>query len=199
MGVGASANGSVHWSVGSQWIGDFYEMGTTTRTDWLLRRIARGRAHHDTRGPTLLGLAGAPLVLVLTHSTSGAVTGSNVRLGTSKDLSAGHETCLRRFGGDDNTQQVPPASAQITTVHVRDPNITTGYRNRRTISKEQLRGRLWGKCVQKAADDFRHEVHLRHAVRRIESDTAVIKTREHSTDTEYERQKFARASENSAL
>lgn len=104
MGVGASANGSIHWSGGSQRIGEFYEMGTTMRTDWLLRRIARGRAHHDTRGPTLLGLAGTPLVLVLTHSTSGAVTGSNVRLGTSKDLSAGHETCLRRFGGDDNTQ-----------------------------------------------------------------------------------------------
>lgn len=43
-------------------------------------------------GPSPLGPAGTPLEPALTHSTSGAVTGSNARLGTSKDLSSGHGT-----------------------------------------------------------------------------------------------------------
>jgi len=82
-------------------------MGKANRTGWLLRRFPRGPAHRDPRGPTPLGPAGTPLVPALTHSTSGAVTGSNARLGTSKDLSAGHGTPLRRFGGDDNTYRDP--------------------------------------------------------------------------------------------
>jgi len=60
---------------------------------------------NDSPDPTPLGPTGTPLVPALTHSTSGIVTGSNVRLGTSKDLSTGHETRLQRFDGDDNTHQ----------------------------------------------------------------------------------------------
>lgn len=42
----------------------------------------------ESRGPSPLGPGGTPLEPALTHSTSGAVTGSNARLGTSKDLSS---------------------------------------------------------------------------------------------------------------
>jgi len=103
MGVERNTSGFIHWSRSSQRIGARQRMGKANRTGWLLRRFTRGPAHHDPRGPTPLGPAGTPLVPALTHSTSGAVTGSNARLGTSKDLSAGHGTPLRRFGGDDNT------------------------------------------------------------------------------------------------
>lgn len=101
MGTGSF----IHWSRDSQWIGARYKMGKTFQTGWSMRGITCGRAHHDSPDPTPLGPAGTPLVPALTHSTSGTVTGSNVRLGTSKDLSAGHETRLQRFGGDDNTHQ----------------------------------------------------------------------------------------------
>jgi len=105
MGVVMGMSSFIHWSCNSQWIGEQYKMGKTTQTGWSMRDITRGRAHHHSLDPTPLGPAGTPLVPALTHSTSGTVTGSNVRLGTSKDLSAGHETRLQHFGGDDNTHQ----------------------------------------------------------------------------------------------
>ena len=103
MGVDMGMGSFIHWSCDSQWIGAQYKMGKTFQTGWSMRGITRSRAHYDSPDPTPLGPAGTPLVPALTHSTSGTVTGSNVRLGTSKDLSAGHETRLQRFGGDDNT------------------------------------------------------------------------------------------------
>lgn len=104
MGTGMGMGCFIHWLRGSQWIGARCKMGKTNQTGWSMRDITRGRAHHDSPDPTPLGPAGTPLVPALTHSTSGTVTGSNVRLGTSKDLSAGHETRLQHFGGD-NTHQ----------------------------------------------------------------------------------------------
>lgn len=105
MGVDMGTGCFIHWLHDSQWIGERCKMGKTFQTGWSMRDITRGRAHHDSPDPTPLGPAGTPLVPALTHSTSGTVTGSNVRLGTSKDLSAGHETRLQHFGGDDNTHQ----------------------------------------------------------------------------------------------
>lgn len=105
MGVEMGTGSFIHWSCNSQWIGAQYQMGKTTPPVWSLRRVVPGRAHRYPQSPTPLGPAGTPLVPALTHSTSGSVTGNNVRLGTSKDLSAGHETRLRRFGDDDNTCQ----------------------------------------------------------------------------------------------
>lgn len=100
VGVDMGMGSFIHWSCDSQWIGPRYKMGKTFQTGWSMRGITHSRAHYDSPDPTPLGPAGTPLVPALTHSTSGTVTGSNVRLGTSKDLSASHET---RFGGDDNT------------------------------------------------------------------------------------------------
>lgn len=113
----------IHWSCNSQWIGALYQMGKTTPTVWSLRGVVPGRAHRYPQSPTPLGPAGTPLVPALTHSTSGSVTGNNVRLGTSKDLSADHETRLRRSATANNTcHRVPPTSAQITiTAYVRVP------------------------------------------------------------------------------
>lgn len=108
------------WHLGwaSEWVRTATSIGRTSRSGLELESgwarpyerdgrcavVGRGRAHRDTRGPTPLGPAGTPLVPALTHSTSGAVTGSNARLGTSKDLtSVAHETPSRRFGSDDNT------------------------------------------------------------------------------------------------
>lgn len=92
MGVETFSSCLVHWSCGSQWIGERRKMGKANHAGWSLRRVTRGRAHRDPRGPTPLGPAGTPLVPALTHSTSGAVTGSNARLGTSKTspLVTGH-------------------------------------------------------------------------------------------------------------
>lgn len=70
-------------------------------------------------GPSPLGPGGAPLVPALTHSTSGAVTGSNARLGTSKDLSSGHETPYRHFRADDIRTTPPSTAAQITAAATR--------------------------------------------------------------------------------
>lgn len=70
-------------------------MGKATSAGWSLRRVRGGHTHRESRGPSPLGPGGTPLEPALTHSTSGAVTGSNARLGTSKDLSSGHETPYR--------------------------------------------------------------------------------------------------------
>lgn len=115
----------IHWLCDSSWIGARYKMGKTFQTGWSMRGITRSRAHHDSPDPTPLGPAGTPVVPALTHSTSGTVTGSNVRLGTSKDLSAGHETRLQRFATATIIRiRVLPASAQITSAaHIRISNI----------------------------------------------------------------------------
>lgn len=138
MGVEMGTSSFIHWSRNSQWIGEQYQMGKTTPTVWSLRRVVSGRAHRYPQSPTPLGPAGTPLVPALTHSTSGSVTGNNVRLGTSKDLSAGHETRLRRFGDDDNTcQGAAECSDYYRCIRLR-PDVChpIGYKNHRTISKE---------------------------------------------------------------
>lgn len=59
-------------------------MGKAKLAGWSLRRVRGGHTHRESRGPSPLGPGGTPLEPALTHSTSGAVTGSNARLGTSK-------------------------------------------------------------------------------------------------------------------
>lgn len=89
-------------------------MGKASLAGWSLRRIRGGHTHREPGGPSPLGPAGTPLEPALTHSTSGAVTGSNARLGTSKDLSSGHESPYRHFRVDDIRTTLPSPATQIT-------------------------------------------------------------------------------------
>lgn len=93
-------------------------MGKAMSAGWSLRRVRGGHTHRESRGPSPLGPGGTPLEPALTHSTSGAVTGSNARLGTSKDLSSGHETPYRHFRVHDIRTTLLPAT-QITRCSTR--------------------------------------------------------------------------------
>lgn len=93
-------------------------MGKATSAGWSLRRVRGGHTHRESRGPSPLGPGGTPLEPALTHSTSGAVTGSNARLGTSKDLSSGHETPYRHSRVHDIRTTLLPAT-QITRCSTR--------------------------------------------------------------------------------
>lgn len=92
-----------------------------------MRRVSRGHAHREVGGPSPLGPAGTPLVPALTHSTSGAVTGSNARLGTSKDLSSGYETPYRHFrAGDTHHIDIARCSDYRCSTRIRHDYIIPG-------------------------------------------------------------------------
>lgn len=148
-------------------------MGKTTPTVWLLRGIVLGRAHHYPQSPTPLGPAGTPLVPALTHSTSGSVTGNNVRLGTSKDLSAGHEIHLRRLGDDDNTCQgaADECSDYHRCIRSRVPTyiIIEVQKSSNNFEETIIVETIEERVEEITTHDVRYEIY-EHAAYRVESD-----------------------------
>lgn len=118
-------------------------MGKADSAGWPTRRVRGSHTHRESRDPSPLGLAGTPLVPALTHSTSGAVTGSNARLGTLKDLSSGHETPYRHFRADDIRTTLPSPAAQITVALRVSASITSSQMDRSRISEDWPCGHAW--------------------------------------------------------
>ncbi|OAD60004.1 Transcription factor collier [Eufriesea mexicana] len=114
------------------------ESGGWARQPWQAGRCAASVQATPTasRGPSPLGPAGTPLEPALTHSTSGAVTGSNARLGTSKDLSSGHETPYRHFRVYDIRTTLPSPATQITAARRVSTSIASSQVDRWRISEE---------------------------------------------------------------
>lgn len=105
------------WRRERRWIGGKSRMGKAKLAGWSLRRVRGGHTHRESRGPSPLGPGGTPLEPALTHSTSGAVTGSNARLGTSKGpLFWWSRDTLPTLSCPRYTP-LPPAATQITRVY----------------------------------------------------------------------------------